>query len=88
LRGHYNQKLLCGKKKKVEHASRARFDRLGGVTGSGVKHVNRQLIKLARDRVRRQCNKGRRREDGQSAPDPIRATPTTHGCDLGHALYS
>jgi hypothetical protein len=30
---------LCGKKKKVEHASRARFDRLGGVTGSGVKHV-------------------------------------------------
>jgi hypothetical protein len=31
---------LCGKKKKVEHASRARFDRLGGVTGSGVKHVN------------------------------------------------
>jgi hypothetical protein len=40
LRGHYNQKLLCGKKKKVEHASRARFDRLGGVTGSGVKHVS------------------------------------------------
>jgi hypothetical protein len=31
---------LCGKKKKVGHASRARFDRLGGVTGSGVKHVS------------------------------------------------
>jgi hypothetical protein len=47
---------------------------------------NRQLIKLARDRVQRQCNKRRRREDGQSAPDPIRATTTTHGYDLEHAL--
>jgi hypothetical protein len=46
LRGHYNQKLLCGKKKKVEHASRARFDRLGGVTGSGVKHVNTRCISI------------------------------------------
>jgi hypothetical protein len=53
LRGHYNQKLLCGKKKKVDHASLARFDRLGGVTGSGVKHVSES-------RLAKQSRAGRR----------------------------
>jgi hypothetical protein len=40
FRGHYNQTLLCNKRKKVEDALRARFDPLACLTHSLAKYVN------------------------------------------------
>jgi hypothetical protein len=44
FRGHYNQTLLCYKKKKVEDALRARFDPLACVTHSLVDYVRIQGV--------------------------------------------
>ena len=43
FRGHYNQTLLCNKRKKVEDASRARFDLLACLTYSLARYVIEEI---------------------------------------------